>query len=206
MSERNHFAAAETVATRRGSRACAALAACGVALAAGPLSGCVDPLAPRPAVQLEQPQYVRRPGVSIAGASVAFVSIDGPPAAIATSFADDLAREAAAQDIVVVDAKKARYFVRGYFSAYATADGAAIQFVWDVFNKDRQRAQRLSDVLEIKGEGADPWRAGGDAALARLAAHSAGDLAAFLSNTPEAGEAPAPALAEGKPMSFAPLE
>ena len=135
---------------------------------------------------------MRRPDVSLAGASVAFVSVDGPPAAISANFSQIMAREAAAHDIVVADAKKARYLVRGYLSAYATTDGAAVEYVWDVFNKDKQRTQRVNDVLEVKGEGADPWRIVGEAALASVAAKSADDLAAFLSNTPEAMRRRAP--------------
>jgi len=205
MSEREPSEAAGPFPAGRSSVAGSAFAAWILLAAALPVAGCVEALAPTPAAQA-QAQFVRRPGVSIAGASVAFVSVDGPPTAISADFAQRLAREAAAQEIVVVDAKKARYLVRGYFSAYATADGAAVEFVWDVFNTDRQRAQRLSDVVEVKGEGADPWRIAGDAALARVAARSADDLAAFLSNTPEAIDAAPPPAAEGKPLSFAPVD
>ena len=102
--------------------------------------------------------------------------------------------------------------MRGYLSAYATEDGAAVEYVWDIFNKDKQRTQRVNDVLEVKGEGADPWRIVSEAALASVAARSADDLAAFLSNTPEAVaavRAPAAAeplaISEGKPLSYAPV-
>jgi hypothetical protein len=205
MSERKPSGAAGPFAAGGSSAAGSAFAAWIVLAAALPLTGCLEAFAPAPAAQA-QAQFVRRPGVSIAEASVAFVSVDGPPPAISVDFAQSLAREAAAQDIVVVESKKARYLVRGYFSAYATADGAAVEFVWDVFNKDRQRAQRLSDILEVKGEGADPWRIAGEAAVARVAARSAEDLAAFLSNTPEATDAAPPQAAEGKPLSFAPVD
>ncbi|MGA2793098.1 MAG: hypothetical protein ABSE69_06120 [Roseiarcus sp.] len=157
--------------------------------------------------------FVRRTDVSLAGASVAFVSVEGPPAAISANFAKIMTREAMARDIVIADEKKARYLVRGYLSSYATTDGAAVEYVWDVFNKDKQRMQRVNDVLEVKGEGADPWRIVGEAALASVAAKSADDLAAYLSNTPEAvAAAPAPiapaqpvAASESKPLSYAPV-
>jgi hypothetical protein len=173
------------------------------------LSGCVETVAQIAPPAEAHAQFVRRPGVSLAGASVAFVSVDGPPAAISASFLQSLAREAAAHDIVIADAKKARYLVRGYLSAYATADGAAVEYVWDVFNRDRQRTQRVNDALEVKGQGADPWRVAGEAALASVAANSADDLAAFLSNTPEAiaatpvAAAEPPAAAKDKPLSYA---
>jgi hypothetical protein len=197
-----------------GRRAGAALAA-SAALALGfPLSGCVETVAEATPHAQAHAQFTRRPDVSLAGASVAFVSVDGPPAAISASFSQILAREAAAHDIVIADAKKARYLVRGYLSAYQTADGAAVEYVWDVFNKDRQRTQRVEDVLDVKGDGADPWGAAGDAALASVAAKSADDLAAFLSNTPEAvaavrspvASAQPLAAAEQKPLGYAPVD
>jgi len=179
------------------------------------LSGCVETAAElAPGAEAEHVHLVRRPDVSLAGASVAFVSVDGPPAAVSANFTQAFTREAAAQDIVIVDAKKARYLVRGYLSAYATTDGAAVEYVWDIFTKDKQRAQRVNDVLDVKGQGGDPWAIAGQAALASVAAKSADDLAAFLSNTPEAiAEIKTPAVSsaqhtsadEARPLSYAPV-
>jgi hypothetical protein len=192
----------------------AALAAIGAAALFLPLGGCVETVAQLSPNVDTHAQLARRPDVSLAGATVAFVSVDGPPSAVSASFAQIMAREAAAHDIVVTDTKKARYLVRGYLSAYATADGAAVDYVWDVFNRDKQRTQRVDDTLEVKGAGADPWSVAGEAALASVAAKSADDLAAFLSNTPEAvavsrspiaAAQPAQALAE-KPLSYAPVD
>jgi hypothetical protein len=184
------------------------------ALAAFSLAGCVETTAEMaPGADAEHIHLARRPDVSLAGATVAFVSVDGAPAGVSATFMKDLAREAAAQAIVVADAKKARYFVRGYLSAYETADGAAVEYVWDVFTKDKARAQRLSDYLVVKGQGSDAWAIAGDAALSSVAAKSADDLAAFLSNTPEAvAAASSPAAdramsaleAAAKPLAYAP--
>ena len=192
-------------------RRSAAALAC--ALWAFALAGCVDAAADLSARSEGRTQIARRPDVSIAKASVAIVSVVGPPAAIAASFNQELSRQAAAREIVMVDAKRARYLVRGYLSAYPTSDGAAVEYVCDVFTSDKQRTQRVNDVLEVKGEGADPWALAGQAALASVAAKSADDLAAFLSNTPEAVALakPAPGAAQalgeaGKPLSYAPLE
>jgi hypothetical protein len=185
-----------------------------VALAAFSLAGCVEATAElAPGADAQHLHLTRRPDVSLAGATVAFVSVDGPPAAISANFMKDLAREAAAQDIAVADVKKARYFVRGYLSAYPTQDGAAVEYVWDIFTKDKTRAQRLSDYLAVKGQGDDAWAIAGEAALSSVAAKSADDLAAFLSNTPEAVAAtPSSPTADGamssleavKPLAYAP--
>ena len=191
----------------RGRRIGAAFVALGALVL---LSGCVETaaeLAPKPEARA---QLVRRPDVSLAGATVAFISVDGAPAAISANFSQIMAREATAHDIVVADPKKARYLVRGYLSASQTADGAEVEYVWDVFNKDKQRTQRVDDAIEVKGDGADPWRIVGEAALTSVAAKSADDLAAFLSNTPEAvaaaGAATQPlTISEAKPLSYAPV-
>jgi hypothetical protein len=139
-------------------------------------------------------QFALREGANLAQASLAVVSVEGAPPAIAADFSRRLDGAARARQLAVVDAGKARYLVRGYLSASPTEDGAEIEYVWDVFTADKQRVQRLNDVVEVKGAGGDPWALAGEAVLTSVAAKSADDLAAFLSNTPEA--APAAAAAE----------
>ncbi len=183
----------------------AALAALGVLSVCLALGGCLETTADlAPNVDAHR-QFVRREGASLAEASVAIVSVDGAPAAVAANFSQMLAHAAQTRDIVVVDQAKARYLVRGYLSADLTEDGASIEYVWDVFTPDKQRAQRLSDVIAVKGTGDDPWALAGEAALKSIAARSADDLAAVLSNTPEAAAvaAGAPEPAGAAPLSYA---
>jgi len=198
----------ELALRRQGWRA--GLASCAAIGAAVALSGCLETAAELAPKSEGRTQIARRDGVSLADASVAFVSVEGPPAAISARFSQRLLQEAAAREIAVVDAKNAKYLVRGYLSAYVTADGAAVEYVWDVFNKEKQRAQRVNDVIDVKGEGADPWTIASETALASVAAKSADDLAAFLSNTPEAialAKTPGELLgASVKPLSYAPLQ
>jgi hypothetical protein len=139
-------------------------------------------------------QFALREGANLAQASLAVVSVEGAPPAIAADFSRRLDGAARARQLAVVDAGKARYLVRGYLSASPTEDGAEIEYVWDVFTADKQRVQRLNDVVEVQGAGGDPWALASSAVLTSVAAKSADDLAAFLSNTPEA--APAAAAAE----------
>lgn len=139
-------------------------------------------------------QFALREGANLAQASLAIVSVDGAPPAIAADFSRRLDGAARTRQLAVVDAGKARYLVRGYLSASPTEDGAEIEYVWDVFTADKQRVQRLNDVVAVKGAGEDPWALASEAVLASVAAKSADDLAAFLSNMPEA--APAAAAAE----------
>jgi hypothetical protein len=180
----------------------------GICFLAAPLilGGCVDnaaDLAPNPEAHR---QVAKREGVSIAQASLAIVSVDGAPAAVTANFRRLLESEARARDIVVVEAAKARYLVRGYLSAELTSDGASIEYVWDVFTADKQRAQRLNDVIAVKGSGDDPWALAGEAALTSVAAKSADDLAAYLSNTPEAAAVAASEATAAAPLSYAPLQ
>jgi hypothetical protein len=139
-------------------------------------------------------QFALREGANLAQASLAIVSVEGAPPAIAADFSRRLDSAARTRQLAVVDAGNARYLVRGYLSASPTEDGAEIEYVWDVFAADKRRVQRLSDVVAVKGAGDDPWALAGEAVLTSVAAKSADDLAAFLSNTPEA--APAAAAAE----------
>jgi hypothetical protein len=187
-------------------KARASLARLGLLLAALALCGCFEAAADLAPSGEAHHQIARREGVNLAQASVAIVSLEGAPAAILASFSPIMEGAARARDIEVVDAASARYLVRGYLSAALIEDGASIEYVWDVFTADKRRAQRLSDVIEVKGSGADPWALAGEAALRSVAAESADDLAAFLSNTPEAAAvaASAPAPAAGTPLSYAP--
>ena len=175
--------------------------ACALVVALG-LGGCVEAASDAPAPTLAHRQIERREGVSLAPATVAIVSVEGAPEAVAASFSRELARDARAREIVLVEPRKARYLVRGYLSSAATADGATLEYVWDVFGPDKQRAQRLNDVIAVKGAGDDPWGIVGEAALESVAAKSADDLAAFLSNTPDAKPLPA-ADRGGEPIAAA---
>ena len=152
-------------------------------------------------------QFALRQGANFAQASLAIVSVEGAPLAIAADFSSRLDSAARTRQLAVVDAAKARYLVRGYLSVSPTDDGAEIEYVWDVFTADKQRVQRLNDAVEVKGAGGDPWALAGEAVLTSVAAKSADDLAAFLSNTPEA----APAAAAAEPpaetaLGYAPIK
>lgn len=137
------------------------------------------------------------------GADVAIASIDGAPEAVVGKFSALLASAAATRDIPVTEAAKAKYFVRGYLSAYPAENGTTVGYVWDVFDAGKHLAKRVDDVVVIKAKGPDSWALVDEPALNTLAARMADDLAAFLSGTPEAvaaRAAPAPAV----PLAYAP--
>ena len=177
------------------------------------LAGCNDLVreADASAPTTTSSRLLARSGVSPSGASVAFVTIEGAPSAVVARFSQQTAAEAARREVSVTDVSRAHYLVRGYLSAYAVEGGAAIGYVWDVFDKSHRRVQRSEDMMVVRGAG-DPWSLASDQALASLAAKSADDLAAVLSNTPEAQiasrQAPAAtaiaATAQGVPAPQAP--
>jgi hypothetical protein len=154
------------------------------------LSGCND-VAANPPNADTRAQFVLRDDANMAGATVAIVSVDGAPADLSARFRQSLDEAAAARRIAVATPAKARYLVRGYLTASPIEGGAEVDVVWDVFTPDKQRAQRLSDAIAVKGSGDDAWAMIDDAALNSVAAKCADDLAAYLSNTPEAAPASA---------------
>ena len=153
------------------------------------LSACNDVAATPPSADASA-QFVMRDDANMAGATVAIASVDGPPADLSTRFRQSFDEAAAARRVAVAAPAKARYLVRGYLTASLIEGGAEVDVVWDVFTPDKKRAQRLSDAIAVKGSG-DAWAMIDDAALNSIAAKCADDLAAYLSNTPEAAPASA---------------
>ncbi len=151
------------------------------------LGGCVETMDTLQTASIDNGRHPAvRPGVSPSGATVAFASVEGPPPALVARFTDQLAAAAMSRAIVTADAQTADYLVRGYLTAYAVPEGTAITYVWDVFDNQKRHAQRVDDTITLKESAGDPWSLADDAVMASVAGKSADDLAAYLSNTPEA--------------------
>lgn len=171
--------------TRRARALAVALAIVAVA----GLSGCVETpgvLDARVAEEARAGRVVANPGVSPGAATVAFVAVEGAPPAVAARFTEKTTGEALRREMALVDAVAASYLVRGYLSAWPVEGGTSIGYVWDVFDRSRNRIRRSEDAITVKGSAADPWSLVNDQALTSLASHSADDLAAILTHTPEA--------------------
>jgi hypothetical protein len=161
-------------------------------LAGATLCGCNDVAANSPNADGQaQAQFVMRDDANMAGATVAIASVDGAPANVSARFRQSLDEAAAARRIALAPAAKAHYLARGYVTASLIDGGAEVDIVWDLFTPDKKRAQRLSDAIAVKGAGDDAWAMIDDAALNSIAGKCADDLAAYLSNTPEAAPASA---------------
>lgn len=157
-----------------------------LAAAAG-LLGCVDNIPEVAADGGNVRQAIARGSLkSPRAATVAFASLDGAPGDQAARFKAVFDKEAADREIMVVDPKAARYLVRAYLSAAPGERGTDVAFVYDVFDADRRRVERVTDTLTLAGSGQDPWALVDERAMASLAGRSADDLAVALSGTPEA--------------------
>jgi len=158
------------------------------------LAGCQPAsVAPEEATALAPAPLARREGVSLADATLALVSLDGAPEAAADDFRQALLRQLGAREVASADAKMARYLVRVYLSATPAEGGANLEYVADVFDARRARVGRIGDGMGLKGTG-DAWSLASSEALDAAAAKCADDLAAWLSNRPEARPAASGAL------------
>jgi hypothetical protein len=162
------------------------LAACALALT---LAGCnehVSPSASSASAPAQSSAEILPSGYSPRPAAVAIAQMEGAPAPMQSQFMAYFNADAAKEDVALTDSAGARYLARGYISAFLVEGGARLTYVWDVYDRTNHRAQRLNDEIALKGVAADPWSLVDSAALAALAERSASELAAYLSNTPEA--------------------
>jgi hypothetical protein len=141
--------------------------------------------------------------VSAPGVPIAVESIEGAPQGVQAALQGELASAAEQRRMTLVGAGgEARYRVRGYLSAEPTGDGGtAVAFVWDVFDAQKQRAQRVAGAKPIRtASAATPWDGLDRDALKRLAEESMNEIAGFLvadagpAATAVAGARPAEAL------------
>ncbi len=150
------------------------------------LAACTETVATAPPAVAPPTHIAARPGVSPQGAPFAVASVAGAPAAFSQRFANELQAAAAARNVAIAPPETARYVARIYLTAFPVEGGAAVAIVSDLFDAQKRRQQRLEDAILVKGSSADPWSLVDDKTLAAAAGRSAENIAAFLTNTPEA--------------------
>jgi hypothetical protein len=143
-----------------------------------------------------------------AGPTVAFDSIDGPPPFIFERMVNVLDSESKLRNLSIVSRQgTAAYRVRSYLSAQVSRGRATIAWVWDVYDRDQQRALRLTGEEPAGKAGPDPWTAADDLVLRKIAQAGLSGLSAIVNGTvPADGPAPdrrgpAMASAEGLPQA-----
>lgn len=130
------------------------------------------------------------------GATVAFESIDGPPQSQFRTLVKNLNDEAQSRRLAVISREQPSvYRVRGYLAAHVIQGRTTISWVWDVFDKDENRALRIVGEEVAKVRPRDAWTAADDAMLQRIARSSMDQLAGFLTS-PEVTPAAQPAAPE----------
>jgi hypothetical protein len=92
------------------------------------------------------------------GPTVAFESIDGPPPQLFDRMVNVLDSESKLRHLSIVSREgAASYRVRSYLSAQVNHGRTTIAWVWDVYDRDQQRALRLSGEEAAGKAGRDPW-------------------------------------------------
>jgi hypothetical protein len=90
----------------------------------------------------------------------------------------------------------ASYRVRSYLSAQVSRGRTVIAWVWDVYDRDQQRALRLSGEEPAGKAARDPWTAADDLVLRKIAQAGLSGLSAMINGT--APDVPPPAPAPGR--------
>jgi hypothetical protein len=131
------------------------------------------------------------------GSTVAFESIDGPPQQVFDRMVDVLDSESKLRNLSIVSREgSASFRVRSYLAAQVNHGRATIAWVWDVYDRDQQRALRLSGEEPAGKAGRDPWTAADDLVLRKIAQAGLSGLSAMINGT---GPADAPSVpAPGK--------
>jgi hypothetical protein len=119
------------------------------------------------------------------GPTVTFESIDGPPPQVFERMVSVLDSESKLRNLQVVSREgAASYRVRSYLSAQVNHGRTTIAWVWDVYDRDQQRALRLSGEEPAGKAGRDPWAVADDLLLRKIAQAGLSGLAAMVNGTP----------------------
>jgi hypothetical protein len=128
------------------------------------------------------------------GATVAFESVDGPPPQVFDRFVNLLDSEARLRNLAVVSrSDSAAFRVRSYLAAQVRGGQSTIAWVWDVYDRDQQRALRLSGEESSGKAGRDAWANADDLVLRRIAQAGLTGLNGMINGTAPAEPAPATA-------------
>jgi len=129
------------------------------------------------------------------GPTVAFESIDGPPPQVFDRMVSVLDSESKLRNLSIVSREGgASYRVRSYLSAQVSRGRTTIAWVWDVYDRDQQRALRLSGEEPAGKAGRDAWAAADDLVLRKIAQAGLSGLSGMINGTapPDAPPAPTP--------------
>lgn len=134
------------------------------------------------------------------GPTVAFESVDGPPPQVFDRLVRALETESTSRNMSIVSREApASYRVRSYYAAQVGRNGSTtIAWVWDVYDREQQRALRLSGTEPAGKGGHDAWAAADDRVLQKISQAGMRGLTDLVNGTAPRQE-PAPASAPAGP-------
>jgi hypothetical protein len=173
----NTFARANRIALRACFAAFVATAACA-------LGGCASSGGSSGAFAMASPSD---------SPTVTFDSIDGPPPQVFDRMVSVLDSETKLRSVAIVSRDApAAYRVRSYLSAQVVHGRTVIAWVWDVYDRDQNRALRLSGEEPAGKGGRDPWAAADDLVLRKIAQAGLSGLSGMVNGGPADTPQPAP--------------
>ena len=134
------------------------------------------------------------------GPTVAFESVDGPPPQVFDRLVNILDSESKLRNLSIVSREGgASYRVRSYLSAQVSRGRTTIAWVWDVYDRNQQRALRLSGEEPAGKAGRDAWATADDLLLRRIAQAGLSGLSGMVNGTAPADPPPvAPQTPRGR--------
>ena len=132
------------------------------------------------------------------GVPIAVDSISGGSDTVRGAFTSAMSSEASARRVDIVDPKtNPRFRVRGYLAAQPTDDGqTALAFVWDVFDAQKRRAQRVQGSTVARNSSGD-WTGVDQTTVNKAASDSMDQIAQFLAAQNQAIAAPTSSAVAG---------
>jgi hypothetical protein len=142
---------------------------------------------------------------SAGGATVTFESIDGPPPQVFDRMVNLLDCESKLRNVAIVPRDgSAAYRIRSYLAAQVSRGRTTIAWVWDVYDRDQQRALRLSGEEPAGKAGRDAWAAADDVVLRRIAQAGLTGLSGMINGTaPDVPAAPSAPRGQGPAVASA---
>lgn len=127
------------------------------------------------------------------GPTVAFESVDGPPQQVFDRLVRALEAESGSRSFTIVSREApAAYRIRSYLSAQVRRGKTTIAWVWDVYDRDQERALRLSGEEAGGKAGRDAWATADDQMMRRIAQAGLGGVSDLISGGAPPQEQPTP--------------